>query len=638
MATQTDRLAGLQASVAVKAPVDAVTTGPISLASLVQGTLLLVSTMPSLVEGARVLVKDQVNPVENGIYEASSSTWVRTLDFDGYRDVVNGTLIVVPFSIGTCVFYSTQCSDQQVIPGTSAITFGLLANPNVNYPRTQAEINAAVTPTNYAYPALGNPGFDPRRYGVDPTGAAASDAGLTSMLAVAAQIGAANGTPIWITLNQGALYTFNSQVTISSANNVGINLNGSTLRYTGATISTDNSAGAFVYFSGTDHSFGGIVNGFVDANTKAAFGVYAAGNFNTNFQLQYLHVKNALLDGICCDASGTQGPTNLVIHHVDAFPAVANFNGTGVQAVCGRYIFHIRSNQNVGLAIIRDCDIDNGVSGFVGITATTSFAGWDTVLDGVRFETWAQTLDAVQLNYGGAVTSAGSVTLKNCKFSDSTAGVTAFNLVRNTNAALNVRPPVIIDPVIAASAYQFIYKDTNNAALNVAYDAKRVYTKLTLNMPAQVGQIFPLGSAAAGAPDIGEGYLDTTNKVVGFTDVNGVQSVIEFGQSLTQSPASNPTAAATDTNVCYTNLNNATFTYTLPAISTTYRGWKSPLFLVTAANVMTITANGADKIGTKAVGSSYTSSTIGNSFRVQAAAYGAGPTTHWVIIANTGFV
>ncbi len=87
--TVTDRIAGLSTSVAVKAPCRAATTSNIAL--LAEQTVDGIA----VVAGDRVLVKDQTDAQQNGIYVAYTSAWSRARDFDGNRDVVTGTLIPV---------------------------------------------------------------------------------------------------------------------------------------------------------------------------------------------------------------------------------------------------------------------------------------------------------------------------------------------------------------------------------------------------------------------------------------------------------------------------------------------------------------------------------------------------------------
>lgn len=116
--TITDRLDGLTTSVAVKAPCRVATTTQTALGGLqtISGVVLA--------EGDRVLVKSQTSSVENGIYQASANGWVRAPDFNGARDVVNGTLVLVG-STGSDVLYKTIVTANPVIFGTSTITFSL---------------------------------------------------------------------------------------------------------------------------------------------------------------------------------------------------------------------------------------------------------------------------------------------------------------------------------------------------------------------------------------------------------------------------------------------------------------------------------------------------------------------------------
>lgn len=107
---------------AIKAPCRAHTTAPITLSGL--------QTINTHVgaAGDRILVKDQLNAVENGVYTMETSAWVRDGDFDGSRDVVGGTLIPVwDHTQGGMVQYQVTGQPTKVTPDTDSITFALFS-------------------------------------------------------------------------------------------------------------------------------------------------------------------------------------------------------------------------------------------------------------------------------------------------------------------------------------------------------------------------------------------------------------------------------------------------------------------------------------------------------------------------------
>lgn len=84
-----ERLNGVSTSVAVKAPCRVATTANITLS----GTQTIDGV--AVVADDRVLVKNQTDTTQNGIYTASATDWARSPDFDGSRDVVTGTLVYI---------------------------------------------------------------------------------------------------------------------------------------------------------------------------------------------------------------------------------------------------------------------------------------------------------------------------------------------------------------------------------------------------------------------------------------------------------------------------------------------------------------------------------------------------------------
>lgn len=135
-------LDGLTTSVAVKAPVRAVSSGNLTLSGLqtVGGVVLA--------EGDRVLVRLQTDAVENGIYDASSGSWTRSADFDGNRDVVKGTLIVTD-GVSTALLFYRVDSDNPIVIGTSEIDIDPASEVQDPYPVLPSEVG--VTDTSYHY-------------------------------------------------------------------------------------------------------------------------------------------------------------------------------------------------------------------------------------------------------------------------------------------------------------------------------------------------------------------------------------------------------------------------------------------------------------------------------------------------------
>ena len=110
-----DRFNGLVAGLAIKAPCVAV--------AIINITLSAEQTVNGVpvVSNDRVLVTAQTAGKDNGIYVVSSAAWTRAPDFDGNRDIVNGTLVTVQ-SGNSFVFYRVLSANPITI-GTSNITF-----------------------------------------------------------------------------------------------------------------------------------------------------------------------------------------------------------------------------------------------------------------------------------------------------------------------------------------------------------------------------------------------------------------------------------------------------------------------------------------------------------------------------------
>lgn len=142
MTTVVDRLAGVSGNLGRKAPVRAATTVDIALDGLQTVDAV------ALAEGDRVLVKNHADPVQNGIYTASTGPWSRALDFDGARDAAQGTSILVVGGAlyGGCSFYLTTANP--VVFGASQIVFAQERGTNLLALPTSLPASPGVTWNN----------------------------------------------------------------------------------------------------------------------------------------------------------------------------------------------------------------------------------------------------------------------------------------------------------------------------------------------------------------------------------------------------------------------------------------------------------------------------------------------------------
>ncbi len=160
--TSVDRIQGLSGSLAIKVPCRVATTANISLSAeqTIDGV--------AVVDGDRVLVKDQTDTTENGIYECSTGSWSRTADFDGANDVVNGTLVPVVEGTVAAAYLFQVSGTEPIVPGTTAITLSNVlttALPTAFMLTLLDDANAAAARTTLGV-AIGS---DVQGYDVDTT-------------------------------------------------------------------------------------------------------------------------------------------------------------------------------------------------------------------------------------------------------------------------------------------------------------------------------------------------------------------------------------------------------------------------------------------------------------------------------------
>ena len=120
-----DRLKGATATLGWKKPCRAASTGSnlfLSGYQTVDGVAFS-SAAETAGLSMRVLVKDQADTRQNGIYTANSGLWTRPPDFDGNSDFVKGTMLMVTDGATWAKsLFSVTSSDPQSV-GVTAITF-----------------------------------------------------------------------------------------------------------------------------------------------------------------------------------------------------------------------------------------------------------------------------------------------------------------------------------------------------------------------------------------------------------------------------------------------------------------------------------------------------------------------------------
>jgi len=122
----TDRRLGVVGGAAFKVPCRVATTANITLNGLqtIDGV--------SLAQDDRVLVKNQSTASQNGIYTVDSGDWSRAADFNGPRDVVQGTLVlVVSGTVSASTVY--QLTTASPVIGTSSLAFAVTGTPALAY-------------------------------------------------------------------------------------------------------------------------------------------------------------------------------------------------------------------------------------------------------------------------------------------------------------------------------------------------------------------------------------------------------------------------------------------------------------------------------------------------------------------------
>jgi hypothetical protein len=109
-----------ETAVAIKAPCLVATTGT-------NITLAGVQAIDGVTVGnssERVLVKDQTDLTQNGIYIAGAAAWVLAADWQGNTNVVCGTMVMVAGgAVNAGILFVQTCTDDPIVIGVSNIAF-----------------------------------------------------------------------------------------------------------------------------------------------------------------------------------------------------------------------------------------------------------------------------------------------------------------------------------------------------------------------------------------------------------------------------------------------------------------------------------------------------------------------------------
>lgn len=100
----------------------------------------------------RVLVKDQTNPQQNGIYIAATGNWVPAADFGNNNNMTFGTQVMVAGgSQNAGLTYVCTCMDSPIVIGTSNITFVAEQLLDAQAQLATSATSATIAPGNFTF-------------------------------------------------------------------------------------------------------------------------------------------------------------------------------------------------------------------------------------------------------------------------------------------------------------------------------------------------------------------------------------------------------------------------------------------------------------------------------------------------------
>lgn len=343
----TDRRFGVGGSLAQKAPCKVAATTNLTLSGeqTIDGQ--------ACVTGDRVLPTGQTDGIENGIWIVDTSDWQRAPDWDGARDVVEGTFVYATEGVNKGHWSVT--TSNPITPGTTSVAFAF--NPQLS-PSSEVDtvgsISAlkATTPVDGAityvksHTALGDGGEGHFRA---ITGAAAAtytdDNGLTILPT------GGDGSAAWLREHNGIVSPemygakgdnstedtvaltsmFNSGYSISmrimavyitdyivvdTIDNITIYGNGATLKRLSTSTGADFIRGAVVAFGACNHIR--VVGLVVDGN-RGNLIVDNPSNVSMNYCLSFYGTNTIGSDTLLDTGGETKGSKNILVEHCEFY-------------------------------------------------------------------------------------------------------------------------------------------------------------------------------------------------------------------------------------------------------------------------------------------------------------------------------
>jgi len=124
-----DRQATFSPGLAIKQPCRLASTANVAFVAGAPQGLLAIDGVVTVVND-RVLLKNQADATQNGIWVAATGNWVRAPDYDGIRDVAQGTIVLILAGTQAGQIWENTTANP-INPGSSTMTFSAIAMPIV---------------------------------------------------------------------------------------------------------------------------------------------------------------------------------------------------------------------------------------------------------------------------------------------------------------------------------------------------------------------------------------------------------------------------------------------------------------------------------------------------------------------------